>query len=31
MLNQIKKGDKVDFTIENIDGDLIVTSIEPVK
>jgi Cu/Ag efflux protein CusF len=31
MLNQIKKGDKVDFTVENIDGELVITSIEPVK
>ncbi len=31
MLNQIKKGDKVDFTVENIDGELVVTSIEPMK
>jgi Cu/Ag efflux protein CusF len=31
MLNHIKKGDKVAFTVENVDGELIVTEIEAVK
>src|SRR5690242_1635551 len=31
MLNHIKKGDRVDFTVENVDGELIVTGIEAVK
>ncbi len=31
MLNHIKKGDKVDFTVENVEGELIVTEIEAVK
>src|SRR5438445_6651364 len=31
MLSHLKKGDKVDFTVENVNGELIVTGIEEVK